>query len=112
MEHAERGLHEALIHAIEDVPKDGGVLDLGCGSGAWLRRLKRAGYSELFGVERSGESWSDEGLAIVQADLSDPAINLRRTFKPVTLIEVIEHLTIPASFLRQRVVISMTTARC
>lgn len=95
LERAERGLHESLIRAIDDVPKDSGVLDLGCGSGAWLRRLKNTGYSELFGIERSGESASNEGLTIVQADLSDPAINLGRTFKLVTLIEVIEHLANP-----------------
>jgi hypothetical protein len=45
------GLHGFLIQEILQRSQPTNVLDLGCGEAAWLRRLHKAGFGELVGID-------------------------------------------------------------
>jgi glycosyltransferase involved in cell wall biosynthesis/SAM-dependent methyltransferase len=70
------------------------VLDLGCGTGTWLRGFAASGRREVFGVE--GEHLDLQHLEIdpeliLHADLGQQ-IDLRRRFDLVLCLEVAEHI--------------------
>lgn len=96
------GLHGWLVtHALSGVSKEGGVLDLGCGAGAWLRRLEASGYKRLVGVDRDTQPISTANLRIMSADLECQNLGLDgEKFGLVTLVEVIEHMHNPGALLR------------
>lgn len=87
------GVHEYLIEKVRvhGIGKSTTVLDIGCGSGAWLARLKREGLTRLVGIDQSAPHPVD-GLELKQFDvcLLDPAPLGK--FELVTCIEVIEHV--------------------
>ena len=70
------------------------VLDLGCGTGTWLRVLAAGGRRVVFGVE--GEAYRPHELEIdpdlvLTADLGQ-TIDLHRRFDLVVCLEVAEHI--------------------
>jgi SAM-dependent methyltransferase len=93
-----RGLHEALLPRLATVPRDACVLDLGCGSGAWLARLAAEGYANLVGVDRAvgvPDRQGSQAPRFVAADLEAPGNALAAWHGDcalVTAIEVIEHV--------------------
>jgi 2-polyprenyl-3-methyl-5-hydroxy-6-metoxy-1,4-benzoquinol methylase len=100
-QHAWPGLHEWLAKQVSELPgisRDAPILDLGCGTGAWLMRLAAAGFRDLTGVDSGAETnFSDsEEIEFVNRDLNDPDLMLDdRKFSLITAIEVIEHLARP-----------------
>jgi SAM-dependent methyltransferase len=92
------GLHEALLPRLTSTPKDAAILDLGCGSGAWLARLAAAGFTRLTGVDQVPplpERFKAPRPMLIAADLEQPGSALtpwRGTFDLVTSIEVVEHV--------------------
>lgn len=88
------GLHAFLAGELASLPRSTPVLDLGCGSGAWLARLRQLGFTDLTGVD-AGMKPSLDGITFVEADLDSGSLPVRRTFGLVTMIEVIEHLANP-----------------
>lgn len=78
------------------------VLDLASGSGAFLLRLKDAGFKDLTAVERSGSGYLFPEVPLILADLEQPfAPNMGGTFDLVTALEIIEHLASPVAFLQE-----------
>jgi 2-polyprenyl-3-methyl-5-hydroxy-6-metoxy-1,4-benzoquinol methylase len=89
------GLHASLVRSIRSwISFDGPVLDIGCGSGAWLKRLSDEGFTDLMGVD---------------IDISQVAVNVgefrqvgidrcgswslpQKPYRLISAIEVIEHL--------------------
>jgi 2-polyprenyl-3-methyl-5-hydroxy-6-metoxy-1,4-benzoquinol methylase len=74
------------------------IVDLGCGHGAFLYFLARAGYTDIAGVDTSPEQIDlAHRLGIPQAELGDVADFLARredgSVDAVLLMDVIEHLT-------------------
>lgn len=96
------GLHSWLVeHALADVAKTGGVLDLGCGAGAWLRRLEAAGFTRLVGVDWSAAPMATQNMRIISSDLERTELGLgEEKFGLVTLVEVIEHMHNPGALLK------------
>ena len=101
------GLHEflaeQLTRRIPDLSADTPILDLGCGSGAWLSRLASLGFTNLHGVDnRSFVSLPISGaVKYASADI-DKAADLglgEGRFGLITAIEVLEHLENPGHFL-------------
>lgn len=88
------GLHEALSLELRGLPPAAPVLDFGCGSGAWLARLSRLGFTDLTGVD-AGPRPAFAGMAFIQADLDAAWRPTGRRYRVVTMIEVIEHLANP-----------------
>lgn len=73
------------------------VLDVGCGSGAFLRRLRRLGLSDLTGVDPYVPEAVDEpGLRIVRGDLDD----IGRRFDAIFFNHSLEHTADPEGALR------------
>jgi homoserine O-acetyltransferase/O-succinyltransferase len=95
--HPDRLDHEQIVHLI---PATSSVLDLGCGEGELLSRLKQLGFQRLTGVELDEKalvSCVRAGLDVLQADLNrrlDPfpddsydTVVLSRTLQAVRDVE-------------------------
>jgi SAM-dependent methyltransferase len=97
------GVHEVCLAAIEaHARKNARVLDLASGSGAFLARLRDAGFADLTGVERDAATCGAPGVRCVSLDLDRPfAAGLDGRFDVVSAIEIIEHLSSPIAFLRE-----------
>ena len=81
---------------ISGVRRSDAVLDVGCGHGALVRRMRRWGFTNLVGIDPSvREELSVPGLIIRRAQLTD--IDAR--FDLIMLHHVLEHLPDPASTL-------------
>ena len=78
------------------------VLDLGCGSGAWLARLARHGFTDLHGVDNGSmvPLTSGSGYRCSHADFDSPDLGLGEAkFGLITAIEVLEHIENPGLLL-------------
>ena len=96
------GQHEALLGVIQTlagISHASPILDLGCGTGAWLKRLCDAGYRNLYGIDHDSEAFGAAEFAkCVAADLDTlQRVDSTRDehFQLVTIIEVIEHVANP-----------------
>lgn len=92
------GLHEFMEREVKDLPRDTPILDIGCGSGAWLARLQRMGFTDLTGMDLEPPSID---VQVIQAniDRDEPELFFRQ-FKLVTSFEVAEHLENIGAYLR------------
>ncbi|MGA3323261.1 MAG: class I SAM-dependent methyltransferase [Terriglobia bacterium] len=100
-EHFNRGIHKAIAR----IKPSGAVLDIGCGSGNFLRCMKEGGYSVL-GIEpsESGSQFAREehSIEIYHGMIEDfLKAHGARKFDVITLLNVLEHLTHPAQSLLQ-----------
>jgi SAM-dependent methyltransferase len=95
------GLHAFLLDEVAArVPRNAEVLDVGCGTGAWLSRMQRAGYSRLHGIDLDEAATSLQGVDFKEVDLEWPDWQLEgNTFDLITAIEVIEHIGNRTNFL-------------
>ena len=96
------GVHQALISRAMrlKIGADEPILDIGCGTGAWLSRLADVGYTNLYGVDRDLGSVGFGAATYDSVDL-DTATHLSfkvNSFKLITAIEVLEHLVNPGNF--------------
>ncbi len=90
------GLHAALIDHLPPMGKDEPVLDIGCGTGAWLHRLGGLGYSNLHGIDMNADDFATDRATVSQANLDYDDVGLGdRKFKLITAIELLEHLENP-----------------
>jgi 2-polyprenyl-3-methyl-5-hydroxy-6-metoxy-1,4-benzoquinol methylase len=91
------GLHAALIPSVRSLGLDfnARILDLGCGTGAWLTRLHDLGYSELWGTDRDEDNFQAAGISHFISSNLDNGLRLPTSFSLVTIIEVIEHVHNP-----------------
>jgi SAM-dependent methyltransferase len=103
------GLHKVLIERVlqlSEVGPETSVLDIGCGSGAWLARLARHGFKRLHGVDNQSfmpfppADETGASFSCSYADLdNDPELGLGGArFGLITAIEVIEHVHNPGRF--------------
>jgi SAM-dependent methyltransferase len=78
------------------------LLDVGCGSGAYLLRQKQAGW-QVYGVEpaaAAAEAARRHGLEVVQGVI--PGAKLpKETFDIVTMLGVLDHVPAPLATLRE-----------
>ncbi len=72
------------------------ILDVGCGSGALLRRMKRFGFEDLEGVDPFTENViNEDGLRIRRCELSE----VDQKYDVVIMNHVLEHLRDPVAAL-------------
>jgi 2-polyprenyl-3-methyl-5-hydroxy-6-metoxy-1,4-benzoquinol methylase len=93
-ERANTGLHEALLqHLPPSLTTDAPILDVGCGTGAWLTRLAERGFSNLTGIDYNTEQIELPAVRIECVDLNRADWTpLDRRFALITVIEVVEHI--------------------
>lgn len=78
------------------------IADLASGSGAFVARLRDAGYSNVLSVERDVPNYGYTPIPCVAIDLDRPfAKELGGEFDAVSAIEIIEHLSSPIAFLHE-----------
>jgi SAM-dependent methyltransferase len=91
--------HAALVPVVkelEGLTPLAPILDLGCGSGAWLARLADAGFRNLLGVDRNAEQFGAQSVAtFFPGDLMVESEWPNGEFAFVSAIEVIEHVEDP-----------------
>lgn len=88
------GLHAhlySLLKALIGAGQHLSILDIGCGTGAWLNRVKDLGFSRIVGIDYV------QPILIAELELRQFDINYDRPaalgqFDIVTCIEVIEHI--------------------
>lgn len=94
-----RGVRKRILR----MTQRGSVLDVGCGSGNFLRCMQEKGFSAL-GIEPSGSgsgyAREAHGVDIYHGMVEDYlAANSGQLFDVVTLLNVLEHLTDPVQIL-------------
>ena len=93
------GLHAWLLPRVQALPRisnDSRLLDLGCGTGAWLARLHRAGFKRLTGIDRRGDYFGAADVAtFIQGDVTQGERVELGTFDLITALEVFEHMANP-----------------
>lgn len=101
----EEGFNRSVRKTILERKPSGQVLDVGCGSGNFLRCMKEKGFSVL-GIEPS-VSGSDYARDTLQVEIFHGMIhdflklNSDRKFDVITLLNVLEHLTNPVETMEQ-----------
>lgn len=96
-----QGLHHALAEWLPQLDRHAPVLDLGCGTGAWVRRLRESGFTNLTALDADLSSFSVEGVRAICGDLDHEECGLMdNEFSLITAIEVIEHLSNPGRLLQ------------
>jgi SAM-dependent methyltransferase len=107
-ERTKGGLHAFLLPTVgklDGLSSESPILDLACGTGAWLKRLHDAGYRDLCGVDRDTPGFGAVELArFFSADLDCTNGILEKLgpgrFGLVTMIEIIEHVAAPERLVR------------
>jgi SAM-dependent methyltransferase len=91
--------HAALLPvviALEGLNPNAPILDLGCGTGAWLARLADAGFTNLSGVDHNKDQFGAQSVAnFIPGDLMAETEWPTGKFAFVSAIEVIEHVENP-----------------
>jgi 2-polyprenyl-3-methyl-5-hydroxy-6-metoxy-1,4-benzoquinol methylase len=95
--HAERanvGLHDAVLARLPSrLSPSSTILDVGCGTGAWLERLANGGYTNLRGIDYDVAQSVGVRARIDQVDLNrDHWAPVTGRFELITCIEVVEHI--------------------
>jgi len=93
-------VHAAAMQLIADVPQGSSVLELGCGSGTFLRDLTRCGY-QVTGVDAQETAAGLSGVRFLRSDLEKPLPFDRSSFDAVVSIETVEHLWNSYGFLEE-----------
>lgn len=87
------GLHNFLVKKLPVLADDDRILDVGCGSGAWLKRLDDIGYRSLAGVDLEVPDCGIKNATIHKVDLAWEELPFdEESFSLATSIEVIEHI--------------------
>ena len=86
---------------MRNIARDAKTLDLASGTGAFLARLRDAGFTNIHAVELNVEGFKVDGVTPIAVDLnSNFSEALPHGFNLISAIEIIEHIDCPRSFLR------------
>lgn len=92
--------------AAASVPKDARVLDIGCGRGAFLAKVKERRSDDVMGIElnKSAAAFTrSRGISVAESLIGDHARENAQSYDVVTAFQVLEHVADPMPFLRDAV---------
>jgi 2-polyprenyl-3-methyl-5-hydroxy-6-metoxy-1,4-benzoquinol methylase len=95
-ERTAKGLHDSLIKKLTDKRfLSGEILDLGCGTGAWMKRMLDSGCEHVEGIELMPVvNEQNQSLAIHQGDINSKEWPVKdKRYHLITTTGVIEHLS-------------------
>lgn len=97
------GVHSASLEMLRSsLTPDSRIADLASGSGAFVARLRDAGFANVTSVERDVAHYGYTPVPCLAIDLDRPfAEQMGGDFDAVSAIEIIEHLSSPVAFLRE-----------
>jgi len=97
------GVHELAAKLVcKHTAHISSVLDLAAGTGAWLARLKNAGFTNLEAFELNSNGFGLEGIKLSSIDLNTHfSSNVQNTYGLISAIEIWEHLDCSRVFLRE-----------
>ena len=95
--------------ALDAVPEGAAVIDIGAGPGGIARELVAKGC-EVAVVDQFPAPDAPGDVEVIQQDLDDPPVFDARKYDHLLLLDVIEHLKDPETFLEQ-LATSSTTGR-
>jgi SAM-dependent methyltransferase len=98
-ESAARGTHDTAFDLLRHLLPQGRVLDLPCGSGAFLKRLIQAGYEALGADIEPHPAVPDAAFEL--ANMDEPLPFSDAAFDAVANLEGIEHIHRPWDFIRE-----------
>jgi 2-polyprenyl-3-methyl-5-hydroxy-6-metoxy-1,4-benzoquinol methylase len=78
-----------------DLPKDIKILDLGCGTGSFLKDIIALGYTNVYGADMAPEDFMLPKVKFVKANFNEKFPFKDNEFDIVFSLEVIEHLENP-----------------
>jgi hypothetical protein len=82
----------ALLPLVMELVSPASILDVGCGTGAWLRVAADRGVSDIFGVDGGTGSLVIPEECFSRVDLEEP-LDLGRRYDLAICMEVAEHLS-------------------
>jgi SAM-dependent methyltransferase len=85
---------KAIVPAVVELVRPMSVVDLGCGTGAWLAEFKRCGVADIIGVDTTQVPTDEleiDPQDFVTTDLTEP-LRLQGYFDLAISVEVAEHL--------------------
>jgi SAM-dependent methyltransferase len=101
-ERTRSGLHATLLPIVQSLglTPDARILDVACGTGAWLSRLHGVRFVDLWGIDRDADNFQAHDAAhFIAADL-DRESPFPANLALVTMIEIIEHVKNPYRLIR------------
>lgn len=76
------------------------MLDIGCGTGAWLERLAVNGFRNFHGIDLNIEQFQATGATCSKVNLDSEEIDLEeQKYNLISAIELVEHLENPGRLL-------------
>jgi SAM-dependent methyltransferase len=105
-ERAQGGLHEHIEQILSKYTSsnDMPLLDVGAGTGAFLLRLKKAGYTNLSGVDIAVPKIEIDGVSFFELDLDTGLMPFPdSSIMMITCIEIIEHIESQGHFIKELV---------
>ena len=88
------GLHAHLFSLFETLvgnAENKSILDIGCGTGAWLDRVKILSFNRMVGIDYV-QPKSVSGLELLHFDINHDTPDILGQFDVISCIEVIEHI--------------------
>jgi SAM-dependent methyltransferase len=89
------GLHDSLLAHLPALSLQSRILDIGCGTGAWLAKLAGAGFSSLCGLDRNTQGFAFGSAQVRRCNLDAEECPFAGEFDLISAIEVVEHLENP-----------------
>jgi 2-polyprenyl-3-methyl-5-hydroxy-6-metoxy-1,4-benzoquinol methylase len=90
------GLHSSLIQRLPEINHAAPILDIGCGTGAWLARLSTAGFRHLHGIDLDVSQFKADGATCSKVNLDQDEMDFgEKKYELISAIELLEHLENP-----------------